>query len=202
MSPDVRTFYSARFDEYTALFGSMSFVHPSDECLVSSWAHQVKGRLLDAGCGPGHWTAHLVGQGIDALGVDQVSDFVAHAQKTHPGIPFEVGNINALDKATSSLGGVLAWYSLIHHHPSAIHRALDEFARVLMPGGTLLLGFFTGPTVEAFNHAITTAYRWSPEALALELRSAGFDVLETHARAGHLPKPRPHGAIMAQLAVR
>jgi hypothetical protein len=46
---------------------------------------------------------------------------------------------------------------------------------------------------------IATAYRWSPEALADELREAGFDVIEAHTRTGPKTGPRPHGAILARL---
>lgn len=197
-STDVVASYSARADEYAELFGSMSSAHPSDERLVSSWARRVEGRLLDAGCGPGQWTAHLAGLGVDVSGVDGAPAFVELARRDHPGVPFTVGDIDALEEGDGSLGGVLAWYSLIHHRPSALPRALAEFARVLRPGGTLLVGFFTGSAVEAFDHAITTAYRWPSEALADELRAVGFDVLETHARAGQAPGPRPHGAILAR----
>jgi len=32
----------------------------------------------------------------------------------------EVGNVDALAEATGSLGGLLSWYSLIHHDPRTI----------------------------------------------------------------------------------
>jgi SAM-dependent methyltransferase len=199
MPADVEASYSHRAAEYTENFGSMTGVHPSDVHLVSAWAEQIDGPLLDAGCGPGHWTGYLAERGSDARGVDQVSSFIDHARKTYPQVPFEVGSIDALPEASGSIGGVLAWYSLTHHEPGTVHRPLAEFARVLRPGGGLLLGFFIGPAAEAFDHAIVTAYRWSAEALSEELRRAGFEVIETHTRTGFRSKPRPHGAILARL---
>jgi hypothetical protein len=35
-----------------------------------------------------------------------------------------------------------------------------EFSRVIKPGGTLLVGFFEGPAVDKFAHAVTPTYRW------------------------------------------
>ena len=177
----------------------MTAVHPSDVQLVTTWAEQIDGPLLDAGCGPGHWTGYLAKSVSDARGVDQVPNFIDHARKTYPQVTFEVGSIDALPEASGSIGGVLAWYSLIHHEPGAIHHPLAEFARVLRPGGGLLLGFFIGSSVEAFDHAIVTAYRWSAEALSEELRRIGFEVIEIHTRTGFRSKPRPHGAILARL---
>jgi hypothetical protein len=63
-----------------------------------------------------------------------------------------------------------------------------------------LICFFIGAELEAFDHAIVTAYRWPPDALGDELRNAGFDVIETHTRTGSAPVPRPHGSILARLS--
>ena len=75
---------------------------------------------------------------------------------------------------------------------------LLEFARVLRPGGTLLLGYFDGAEVEPFDHAVVRAYRWPAGGLSAVLENAGFDVIETHWRTerGH----RDVGAILCERA--
>lgn len=178
----------------------MTSVHPSDLQLVTAWADEVRGPLLDAGCGPGHWSGYLARRGVHVRGIDLVPAFVEHARTAHPQVMFDVADVDALPLPANSFAGVLAWYSLIHHRPGDIRRALDQFARVLRPGGGLLLGFFTGPALEEFDHAVATAYRWPPEVLSDELRAAGFEVIETHTRTSARPQPRPHGAILAQLS--
>lgn len=190
--------YAARAGEYAALFGTMKSVHPSDAQLVRSWAEQAGGALLDAGCGPGHWTAYLSQLGHDIEGMDQVTEFIEHARDAHPGVAFRVGNIDESPFGVESLDGVLAWYSVIHHAPGVIQRPLSEIARFLRPGGLLLVGFFTGSRVVAFDHAVVTAYLWPPEALASELNRAGFEVMETHTRVAPESHSRPHGAILAR----
>jgi len=202
MSTDVKAAYSARAAEYVEKLGSVDSLHPSDRALIRSWASEVDGPILDAGCGPGHWTAYLAEHGNDVRGVDQVPWFIEHARLTYPGVSFELNSFDHLTEAPASIGGVLAWYSLIHHEPDTVRGILDEFARILRPGGALLLGFFLGPDVEPFDHTVATAYRWSPEALSAQLTAAGFQTIETHTRRGHTPRPRPHGAIVAQLAPR
>jgi SAM-dependent methyltransferase len=127
--------------------------------------------------------------------VDLVPEFIEHARVAYPGIPFPTGSLDALDLSTGTVGGVLAWYSLIHHEPDTIRTPLLEFSRVLRPGGSLLIGFFDGHDVERFDHAVAPAYQWPVSDLCDELLSAGFDVIETHARTN--TGQRSHGAILA-----
>lgn len=174
----------------------MSAVHPSDRQLVLTWADGIEGPVIDAGCGPGQWTNFLTELGLDARGVDLVPEFIQRARSTYPDVPFTIGSLNTLDSGTGTVGGVLSWYSLIHHQPSTIRIPLLEFSRALTPGGALLIGFFEGPVVEEFAHAVAPAYRWPVSDLNTELIAAGFEVVESHVRmtAGQ----RPQGAIIAR----
>lgn len=192
---DVQLAYDRRSDEYAELLGSMDAVHPADRMLVDYWSGDITGAVLDAGCGPGHWTGYLDQRGIAVRGLDLSPRFVEHARAAFPHITFEVGSLEAIPVVSESLDGILAWYSLIHLEPPQMPSALAEFARVLRPGGALLLGFFDGPDVVAFDHAVVTAYAWPALTLSQHLRTAGFEVTETYARTG--PGYRPHGAITA-----
>jgi SAM-dependent methyltransferase len=184
--------------EYTELFGSMSAVHPSDRQLVSTWASGLDGPVVDAGCGPGQWTAFLTQLGRDARGIDLVPEFIERARREYPAVPFEVGDLADLDCETAPVGGILAWYSLIHHEPATIRIPLREFRRVLSPRGSVLIGFFEGPVVERFDHAVIPAYRWPLDDLGDQLLAAGFDVVETHVRK--TVGQRPQAAIVARAA--
>jgi hypothetical protein len=50
----------------------------------------------------------------------------------------------ALDLADGVLGGIVAWYSIIHTPPQRLPVTFAEFGRVLSPGGHLLLAFQAG----------------------------------------------------------
>lgn len=175
--------YTARAAEYADVLGSMTAVHPSDRQIIETWAARMEGDLLDAGCGPGHWTSHLNQLGHSVRGIDIVPSFVSHARSTYPDSSFVLGSIDQIDAADESLAGVLSWFSTIHHAPDAISTPLSEFARVLRPGGQLAIGFFSGKEIEPFDHAITRAFRWPAEALTRLLDAAGFEVIETYLRA-------------------
>lgn len=154
---------------------------------------------MDAGCGPGHWTDLLHDGHRDASGVDISEAFLAAARFRYPHLGFSRASLRALPFADASVGGILAWYSLIHTDPADVPAVLREFARVLAPGGSLLLGFFVGEPREPFAHAITNAYLWSAEALTELLADAGFEVVLRERRereAGEI-SVRPHGALVA-----
>ncbi|MFF2372270.1 class I SAM-dependent methyltransferase [Agromyces sp. NPDC058110] len=194
---EVTDAYARRAAEYIGKLGSMTQVHASDRQLIDNWTEMVDAPVLDAGCGPGHWTGYLAARGLDARGIDLVPDFLAHARATHPGVRFDTGSIDRIEQPDGSLGGVLSWFSTIHHHPSRIGVPIREFARVLRPGGALVLGFFEGPSIERFDHAVTSAYRWPAPALHLLLEAEGFEIIETHLRSGR--DHRPLGAILCRL---
>ena len=193
---NVRDAYTVRAAEYTDLLGSMDAVHPSDRQLVDTWAEAVSGRVLDAGCGPGQWTKHLSVRGLDVRGIDLVPSFIDRARSAYPGVRFDVGSIDDIDEPDGALGGILSWFSTIHHEPEHLSVPIAEFARTLRSGGLLVLGYFDGDTVEAFDHAVTRAYRYPASALHAVLEEHGFEVIETHRRTaqGH----RPVGAILAR----
>jgi len=197
---DVEAAYAARAGEYADALGSTDAVHPSDRQLIDTWASHVSGRVLDAGCGPGHWTDHLSRCGLDVQGLDIVPEFLNTARARYPAVKFELGSIDAIDEPSDSLGGVLSWFSTIHHEPSQIVIPLTEFARVLHPGGTLLLGYFDGTEIEAFDHAVVRAYRWPARELGAMLEAAGFDIIETHRRTER--GRRDVGAILCELRAR
>jgi ubiquinone/menaquinone biosynthesis C-methylase UbiE len=170
-------------------------MHKLDRLHIESWASGIRGSVLDAGCGPGHWTNFLHKQGVNVHGVDLVPEFVDSARIRFPDVPFRVASLRALDIADGSLGGALAWYSLIHLPPSELPQVLGELRRVLLPQGQVLAGFFEGVSAQPFDHAVTRAYYWSVERMSRMLQDAGFEVLDVETR--HDPGSRPHAAISA-----
>lgn len=192
----VRAAYATRAAEYAGLFGTIEAAAEADRQLLLAWALGVEGRILDVGCGPGHWTHHLHHNGVDIEGVDPVPAFVDHARRSFPGVEYRLGEADQLGVADGSLGGILAWYSLIHTAPERIPALLADLARCTRPGGGLAVGFFEGPELAPFDHAVATAYVWPVEELSARIDQAGFVVTDVHTRTD--PGARPHGAIIAQ----
>lgn len=192
---EVLSAYGARAAGYTSLLGSVEDMHELDRQRIAQWAAGIHGPVLDAGCGPGHWADFLNKQGVDISGVDLVPEFINTARSRFPDVWFRVASLRALDVADGSLGGVLAWYSLIHLSPAELPQVLAELRRVLKQNGHLLIGFFNGESGKALDHAVTKAYYWSIDRMSRMLQDAGFEVRDIEAR--HDRGSRPHAAIAA-----
>jgi SAM-dependent methyltransferase len=65
--------------------------------------------VSDAGCGPGHVTAHLRKLGLDAFGIDLSPAMIDVARREHPELRFEVGSMTDLELADASVAGLLAF---------------------------------------------------------------------------------------------
>ncbi|MCF3102261.1 class I SAM-dependent methyltransferase [Streptomyces roseoverticillatus] len=153
---------------------------PLDRAVIAAFAEFARatdaGPVAELGCGPGQVTAHLRDLGLDVFGVDLSPAMIDIARETYPDLHFEVGSMNALDIADGKLSGIMSWYSVIHTPPQDLPPHFAEFGRVLAPGGYLLLAFFEseGEPVTAFDHKVTTAYRWPIGDLAGLAEEAGF----------------------------
>lgn len=193
MRDQVQESYGANAGKYAALLGNVENLADADTSLVARWAQAIEGTVLDVGCGPGQWTHYLSGLGVTARGIDPVAEFTDLARAAYPGEQFDLGSAEDTGAADASVGGVLAWYCLIHTAPERIGDALREFRRVLVPGGGLALGFFEGRDLVPFEHAITPAWYWPMDLMVGEVEAAGFTL--THAEARTDPGARRHGAI-------
>ena len=80
----VRDAYASVADLYIELFGTSQQVHADDLAFIGRHLAIRPGTVLDLGCGPGHITGYLRSLGVDAMGIDMVPEFIAHAKAAHP----------------------------------------------------------------------------------------------------------------------
>jgi SAM-dependent methyltransferase len=192
----VRDAYASVAGLYIELFGTSQQVHADDLAFIGRHLSSRSGKVLDLGCGPGHITGYLRSLGVDAIGIDVVPEFIAHAKAAHPNGRYRLGSMKSLDVESRSIAGILAWYSLIHLPPQDLDGVLAEFRRVMTPDGTLVVGFFDGDEVATFDHKVVTAYRWPVDELSERLTRAGFTEVERRRRPSD-GTHRPHAAIAA-----
>ena len=90
-------------------------------------------RVLDLGCGKGRFAARLAELGAEVIGLDRSARMLAGG--SGPGRV--LGSACRLPFADGTFDGVIAVEVFQHLPPAGLAEALDETARVLVPGGTL-----------------------------------------------------------------
>ena len=95
------------------------------------------GPALDAACGTGRHAAYLAASGHSVIGVDCSAQMLAKARAKVPGADFRLGDLRALPVADDAVDLVVI--SLALTHVPELAPVMEEFARVLRPGGHLVI---------------------------------------------------------------
>lgn len=90
--------------------------------------------VADVGAGTGKFTPQLVATGAEVLAIEPVDAMRAQMASAQPGVRALAGTADALPLADGSLDAIVCAQAF---HWFATREALDEFARVLKPGGRL-----------------------------------------------------------------
>ncbi|MGL4649760.1 MAG: class I SAM-dependent methyltransferase, partial [Caldilineaceae bacterium] len=125
--------------------------------LAAPQQHEV---ALDAGCGAGHTAVTLAPFVAHVTALDLSAPMLASAQalaaeRGRANLTFQLGDVEQIPASDSSFDLVVSRYSA-HHWPNPA-LALREFARVLRPGGRLVLGdvvTFEAPLLDTHLQAL------------------------------------------------
>lgn len=176
--------YDAVADAYDRLLPGLDAEHPRDVAMLEAFADAAAeegGSVVDVGCGTGRVARWLGARGLPVLGVDPSRAMLRIASAAQPDADFAVGTATAIPAPTASAAGVLAWYSLIHVPPTELDAAAAELARVVHPGGVVLVAAQSGTGMRTIagaygTDATLTAWAYDADALAAALAGAGLVV--------------------------
>lgn len=93
-------------------------------------------RILCVGCGTGEECGYISAKGGLVTGIDLSSKSINIARKKHPGLVFEIMDMNQLGFEDVSFD--IVYSSLTFHYSNDLKKTLTEINRVLKPGGSLL----------------------------------------------------------------
>ena len=186
MNTDTLSSYDTVAEDYANQFRDEMDNKPFDRKMLDWLAEKADGLgvICDMGCGPGQIARYLHRQGVEVCGVDLSPAMVQHAQSLNPEIPFQQGDMLALDHVVyNSYGGIAAFYSIIHISREKVLLALQEFKRVLRPKGVLLLTFHIGQEVKHLDEwwgktVNVDFYLFETEEMKKYLVAAGFELAE------------------------
>jgi len=145
------------------------------------------GRILEAGCGPGHVVLALRARGYDVEGVEYAAATVEHALSLLPDLPIRLGDVTALDVADETYAAYLS-FGVVEHRREGPEAFFREAHRILKPAG---LAFFSVPHLHALrrwraglSHEDVKGldfyqYAFTPAQFEALLRAEGFDVLDS-----------------------
>ncbi|HEX6246377.1 MAG TPA: class I SAM-dependent methyltransferase [Nocardioidaceae bacterium] len=182
----MRHAYDVVAEDYAAYLPDTRAEAPVDLAMVDAFSEAVAsgggGLVLDAGCGAGRMSRYLADRGCLVTGMDLSPRMVTMARRDHPDLTFAAGSLDALPFADDALAGVLLWYSIIHTPVAGLARIFEETARVLRPGGHVLVGFQSGEgprdvswAYRVFGHEIALQrYLRTPDQVAARMKAAGL----------------------------
>lgn len=132
--------------EYARQFFDELEHKPLDRDLLQRMAREVGalGAICDMGCGPGQVARYLKDRDAEVIGLDLSEGMLVEARRLNPDISFLAGNMLSLSVPDSSWVGIAAFYSIIHIPRPQLPDVIQEFFRVLRPGGMLMLAFHAG----------------------------------------------------------
>ncbi len=96
------------------------------------------GIILEAGCGLSAVVIYLRERGYRVIGLDYAVNALHKARAYDPTLTLCAGDVHALPYASASLAGYLS-FGVLEHFAHGMGPALKEAARVLRPGGILVL---------------------------------------------------------------
>jgi ubiquinone/menaquinone biosynthesis C-methylase UbiE len=146
ITQSVRKSYDTVADEYARRIFNELRDKPLDQKLVNRFTAEVIGRgeVCDMGCGPGHVARYRRDAGATVFGLDLSPGMLEQARQLNPDLSFMEGNMMALDLQDGRLAGIAAFYSIVNIPKESLTLVFQEMARVLQPGGVLLLAFHAG----------------------------------------------------------
>jgi SAM-dependent methyltransferase len=195
---ETRQGYDKLAEEYVShIFNELEH-KPLDRALLNHFADEVKdkGIVCDIGCGPGHVARYVHERGVNVFGIDLSPGMIEQARSLNSGIEFKQGDMRALDIADEALGGILAFYSLIHIEHEHVTEALREFKRILQTAGLLFLAFHVGQETlhidELWSKEVSIDFHFfEREEMEAYLRAAGFAIEATIERAPYEDAEHP-----------
>jgi 2-polyprenyl-3-methyl-5-hydroxy-6-metoxy-1,4-benzoquinol methylase len=187
--------YSARFWNYQAHSGADYFSQEVGPGIVRATVKAgvpLRGRILDFGCGPGHFLEILTAQKIACEGADFSSDSIRETNTRLNGSPYFRGvtQISGIPTqlADEQFDVIFCIETIEHILPEELPPTFQELHRLAKPGGFLVVttpndeqldrGKAMCPQCGAIFHRMQHVNSWNVRSISEFNRSIGFQTVQ------------------------
>lgn len=172
-----------------------------DPVMIGRIAGRGFAAALDVGCGEGRFCRVMRGHGIRPIGIDPTESLLQRARVLDPEGDYRLGRAEQLEFDAGRFDLVVSYLTLIDIPD--FDAAVAEMARVLRPGGTLLVANLTGfATARGENAAWTRDEQGRPIAFEIDTyldeRSYWTEWKGIRIRNWHRPLGRYMAAFLGQ----
>jgi len=156
-----------------------------------------RGRLLEVGCGTGHWSRFFWSLGFEVHGTDVSEEMICEAKRTVPQCSFGRADAEVLPAPDGSYD-IVASVAALEFIPDPA-AAVREMARCTRPGGTILIGTLnrTAPInrdrILKGEEPYASGHLFAPEDLANLLKPFGEVRMAASPVDGGSAEPRIFG---------
>jgi ubiquinone/menaquinone biosynthesis C-methylase UbiE len=161
------------------------WVDKPDLLLANEFLKIMNGnKILDVGCGPGHYSSYFIDKGFEVVAIDNSSTMLQIATNSDPRIQTRRLDMMKLDYGDNEFDGLWVCASLPHIPRESVSLVLQNFKRMLKFDGCMLVNAIIGDleyreeSTEEMQGRPGRIFQWypSPAAFRKILEEAGFKV--------------------------
>lgn len=131
---DVDSGYAAWAPDYDGPNPAIEVEEPVVRAMIDALGGE---RALDAACGTGRHAGYLSSSGFETIGVDATPEMLAVGRAAFPEVDFREGRFESLPVDEASVDVVTSGLAVCH--APDLGPVFAEFARVLRPGGSVIV---------------------------------------------------------------
>lgn len=151
---------------------------------IDEFLKKCNKKILDLGCGMGHYSKYMKSKGFELVGIDFSKEMLKFAKDNEPNIKFIESDICDLPQnLDKDFDGVLLAYVIQHLSKEETMECLKKLKEYIKPNANLLIFFREGNNIINEEEPFDTKYiytikEYNVEEITELLSECGYDVIE------------------------